>query len=178
MNLKEIIKSVEKHEIDISVWLDGFSEKLSQFVLAHNHYWGLAAYIDLYEVKHVLELGTCTGSSAVIMARAGAVVDTYDLADIWELDCLPENVNRHLVDDPSYIHSLDLDPYDMIFVDVDHTGKEEQKIHEKFVAEYHGIVFYDDIWLYKEMISFWKGIEQEKQTCLWNTTSGFGAVRY
>lgn len=177
MSLKEIIESVEAHNIDISVRLEGFSDKLKRFVLANNYYWGLAAYVDLYKVQHVLDLGTCTGSSAVVMARFGATVDTYDLLDIWELDCWPENVNRHIADNPRYIHSLNLNPYDMIFVDIDHIGEEEQRLHEKFTKQYSGIVFYDDIWFNEEMRCFWEGIDQEKATCLWHT-SGFGIVRY
>ena len=176
-SLKEIVESVEKHNVDISVWLEDFPEKFRQVVLNHNYYWGLAAYVDLYKVRRVLELGSCTGSSAVVMSRAGAAVDTYDVRDLWAV-CWPENVTRYIADHPNYIHSLDLSPYDMIFVDIDHWGKEEQQIHTKFTKEYSGIVFYDDMWLNEEMRYFWESIEQEKQGCFWNKTYGFGIVRY
>jgi hypothetical protein len=178
LSLKEIIESVEAHDIDISGRLDDFPPKLREWVLSHNYYWGLAAYVELYKVGRVLELGTCTGSSAVVMSRAGATVDTYDVRDIWELNCWPENVTRYIADNPNYIHSVDLSPYDMIFVDIDHWGKDEQQIHTKFTKEYSGVVFYDDIWLNEQMRYFWEGIEQEKQGCFWNTTSGFGIVQY
>ena len=177
-SLKELIENVEGHDVDIMPWLAYFPSNLRQFVLNNNYYWGLAAYVDLYNVKRVLEFGTCTGASAVVMSYAGAKVDTYDLNDIWQLPFCPEQVTCHMADDPRYIHSVDLESYDMIFLDIDHMGVEEPKLHEKFVKEYEGIVFYDDIWLNEEMRAFWESIEQEKQSCMWHGASGFGVVRY
>jgi hypothetical protein len=178
MSLKEVLEKVESHETDISGWLGNYPDNLRQFVLSNNYYWGLAAYIDLHDVKHVLEFGTCTGASAVVMSQAGAAVDTYDLNDFWQLPGCPDNVTCHLADDPRYIYSVDLRPYDMIFVDIDHMGVEEPKLHKKFIKEFRGIVFYDDIWLNQPMRDFWNSIEQDKETCLWHKTSGFGVVRY
>lgn len=179
MELEQIIRKVEQHQVDISVWLEDFPPQLRKYVMANNYYWGLAAYIDLYKAQQVLELGTCTGASAVVMARAGATVDTYDVVDVWELNFWPENINRHLADDPRYIQCIDFFFYDMIFVDIDHMGKEETKIHQLLLKSgYEGIVFYDDIWLNEAMRAFWDQIEQEKQACFWHGPSGFGAVRY
>ena len=178
-NLKGILEKVELHDMDISGWLTHFPEKLKQFVMANNYYWGLAAYIELYNVKYVLEFGTCTGSSAVIMSQAGSAVDTYDLNDIWQLPGCPDNVTCFIAEDVRYIHSVSLEPYDMIFVDIDHMGVEERNLHHKFIKEeYKGVVFYDDIWFNTEMREFWDSIDQEKQSCFWHKTSGFGVVRY
>jgi hypothetical protein len=174
--LKKIVEAVEAHDIDISPWVKNFPKALRQFVLGTNYYWGLAAYIDLYQVKRVLEFGTCTGASAVVMCEAGATVDTYDVADKWSVG-LPANLNRHVVE-PEAIFDLPLDQYDMIFVDIDHTGNEEQMLHEKFVREYHGVVFYDDINLNDQMRAFWEAIQQDKAGCGWHATYGFGLVRY
>jgi hypothetical protein len=113
------------------------------------------------------------------MARAGAVVDTYDLFENkWELDFWPENVHRHIADDPRYIHHIDFPAYDMIFIDIDHSGKDELKIHRLLEEQYQGIVFYDDIWLTEGMRALWEQIEQEKQACQWHGRGGFGLVRY
>lgn len=178
MSLKELLDEVEKNTIDISVWIKDFPPKIRQFVLKNNYYWGLAAYVDLCKTKNVLELGTCTGSSAFVMCCAGAKVDTYDINDMWQMPYCPENLTCYMADDSRYINSVNLSQYDMIFVDIDHMGKEENKLHDKFVKEYKGIVFYDDIWLNDEMLYFWKNIEQEKETCMWHGASGFGIVKY
>ena len=93
----------------------------------------------------------------------------------------PESVNRHIADSPEAIRTA-VDSwwslYDMIFVDIDHMGEEEQRIHELLLEEYHGFVFYDDIKLNDQMKTFWDGIEQEKHECEWHGASGFGLVKY
>lgn len=177
-SLKGMMEAVENHLVDISSWVEEYHDELREFVLITNYYWGLASYIDLFKPKRVLELGTCTGASAVVMARAGAEVDTWDLADKWELPIWPENVKRCLAREPEGIRTLDLSPYDMIFVDIDHEGEEEQKLHAKFLAEYTGVVFYDDVALNQEMLAFWNSIKQEKVPLLWHDGAGFGVVRY
>lgn len=182
MNPSKIIEAVEKHEIDISPWTTSFEEPLRRFVLHHNYYWGLAAYVDLFKPKRVLEFGTCTGASAVVMARAGAVVDTWDLSDEFRHQAgdFPENVNCNIAETPEAIRDvIDSSLYDIIFVDIDHMGEEEQRIHEWLLEKrYRGLVFYDDIKLNEQMKTFWDGIEQEKHECEWHGASGFGLVRY
>jgi hypothetical protein len=115
------------------------------------------------------------------MAMAGTVVDTWDLSDKFfhQVGDFPESVNCHIAESPEAIRAA-IDPslYDMIFVDIDHMGEEEQRIHELFLEKYHGLVFYDDIKLNEHMQTFWDGIEQEKHECAWHETSGFGLVRY
>lgn len=175
--LREIIVEVHGHDVDLRQWLHLIPEELHKAVLESNYYWGLASYIDLYNVQRVLEFGTCTGTSAVIMAMAGATVDTYDIEDKWAC-AWPENVNRLIADNPRYIEQIDLTPYDLVFVDIEHDGKEEFRIHQKLVAEYKGYAFYDDIFMNETMRAFWGIIKQEKQALTWHDMSGFGLVRY
>ena len=177
MTLKQILEMIEGYPMDISPWVEKYPDDRRKFILKTNYYWGLAAYIDLFKIKHALELGTCTGASAVVMNKAGAKVDTWDLKDDW-IGELPEGISRHLASNPIDVRSLNLAPYDMVFVDIDHSGAEEQKWHEKLTAEFHGIVFYDDVYLSEAMLAFWNGIEQEKVACGWHAHAGFGLVRY
>jgi predicted O-methyltransferase YrrM len=190
-SLTKIIKETEALDINIEPFTADFPSTIRDSVLQTNFYWGLAAYISLFKVKKVLELGTCTGASAAIMARAGAEVDTYDLLDKWELPKI-DNLYRHIVPQ-DYLEFLKFEGYDMIFVDVGHDGKAEQEIHEKLTKEYKGIVFYDDIIINQDMIYFWNGIKQDKLPLFWHVAKypsanpggglitknvGFGIVRY
>ena len=112
------------------------------------------------------------------MAQAGTTVDTWDLMDKWSIGEWPDTIERSLGENPDAIRTIDFSPYDMIFLDIDHSGVEEQKLHSKFIAEYKGLVFYDDIILNQAMVDFWGSIEQDKQSCAWHGNSGFGLVRY
>lgn len=179
MKLTEIVEAVENHDVNLDYWVRNYPEALRITVLMTNYYWGLGAYVDLFKVKRVLELGTCTGASAIIMHSGGALVDTWDLdGNKWEMNEFPEGVIRHVAQTPDEVRAVDLSPYELIFVDIAHEGPEEQKWHEKFVAEYRGVVMYDDIWLNAGMRAFWDGIQQEKVATRWHGKYGFGLVRY
>jgi hypothetical protein len=69
-------------------------------------------------------------------------------------------------------------PMEMYFVDIDHQGEMEKRIHKAFCdGGYKGLVFYDDVNLSEPMADFWNSIEQEKVMTPWHH-SGFGVVQY
>jgi hypothetical protein len=142
------------------------------------YYKCFAAYVKLYNIKRVLELGTCTGISSMALAKYADVVDTYDIKD----DCIDPSVlknpkiNFSLLKTPESVLDISYSGYDLVFVDIDHSGKMEPFIHEKLKREHYGLVFYDDVMM-DSMKSFWDSIENNKVIAFWNKY-GTGIVNY
>jgi hypothetical protein len=103
---------------------------------------------------------------------------TYDICEEAERLELPTNVAFILLTDPSDVLKIDFGSLDFIFVDIDHLGEMEIKIHEKILASsYDGVVFYDDVMLSNEMKQFWESIALPKVAPNWHF-SGLGVVDY
>jgi predicted O-methyltransferase YrrM len=164
-----------------------FAEELAKYKLPDNirhcflsdpYYKALAAYCRLRGPKRVLEIGTCSGASAVALAKYAESVLTVDV-DLSTL--VDPNINGGRIEiceiGPLDCLNLDFANFDFIFVDIDHTGQMERKIHEKLQKEYLGIVFWDDVILNQGMSDFWDSIREEKVITPWHF-SGFGVVNY
>lgn len=185
-------------ECDMSPpWLDTIRQT--------KYYWAVAAYCDLFKVKSVLEFGTCTGASALAMSKYAEHVTTVDITDqVLSADdpnyklaqypyasvasgstrvLLPKvkdrsNISVVVLPEPK-VFTVDTKGHDLIFVDVSHDGITEALFHRKILENgYHGIVFYDDIFMNKWMAQFWAEIPNEKLVAEDWHASGFGIVRY
>lgn len=181
-SLNEIVDEIVKEcgHIDLEQALEGYNvpEDNKQYMLETPYFRCLSAYCKLYDVQHALELGTCTGTSAIAMAQNAKQVDTFDVTDEDIDQSLGhKNINFYPLLSPSHCLNINLDPYDLIFIDIDHKGDMELQLHYKLTKEYQGIAFYDDIYFSPEMTDFWNTIEQEKLGVLWHFT-GFGIVSY
>jgi predicted O-methyltransferase YrrM len=184
-DLSSLVKSVEDHAKNLNILKIfepyNFPDNILQAVESKPYYSNLAAYIDLYKIRSVLEVGTCTGASALAMSEYSEKVITYDVTDqsFHDPSIFSErNIESCIFVKPESCLEIDFKLFDMIFVDVDHGGNWEKLIHEKIVmSEFSGLVFYDDVGLNQEMEDFWRGITQEKLKTKWHETS-FGIVRY
>lgn len=182
MNLNEIVDEVVKESgsIDLEEALEGYRilQNARDYMLKTPYFRCLSAYCKLYDVQHVLEIGTCTGASAIAMAYHAKQVDTFDVtSEDVDYSLEDKNINFYLLLKPTDCLDINLDPYDLIFIDIDHRGDMELKLHAKLEEEYKGIAFYDDIFLNPEMIKFWDAIEQPKLALPWHL-GGFGIVNY
>lgn len=143
------------------------------------YYRALAAYCKLFSPPVVLEIGTCSGASAVAMAKhAGAVftMDT-DLSKVCDPKIFSENIQGMEVG-PQDCLAYNYGNYDLIYVDIDHLGLMERLIHQRLATGlYKGYVFWDDVQMNDAMKAFWDSIEHDKILTDWHFTS-FGIVEY
>lgn len=170
----------ESGYINLEEALKGYTiqDDARQYMLETPYFRCLSAYCKLYNIQHVLELGTCTGASAVALAQYAEKVDTFDITNEDINESLEhKNIQYRPLAEPQECLEINLDPYDLIFIDIDHEGNMERQLHDKLTEEYEGIAFYDDIFFNPEMSAFWHDIKQEKQSLPWHFT-GFGIVRY
>lgn len=156
-----------------------FPESELVWLREDRYYRALYWYCQLVKPRHVLELGTLHGCSAAVMSEHSGQITTYDLDTGPAIASgLPiRNINLVGLPSPEFCLTLPLDGYDLIFVDIDHSGQTELKLHEKFVSQYQGIVFWDDVALNPGMLNFWNTIQQPKYLSWWHYT-GFGIVQY
>jgi len=170
----------ESGSIDLEEALEGYKiqKDAREYMLKTPYFRCLSAYCKLYDVQHVLEIGTCTGASAIALAQYAKQVTTFDVTDEdVDISLTHENIDFNLLDSPSACLDINLDPYDLIFIDIDHKGDMERQLDNKLTEEYEGIAFYDDIYFSYEMRAFWEKIKQPKLGLPWHFT-GFGVVKY
>jgi hypothetical protein len=142
------------------------------------YYKGLAGFAKLLPSQKALEIGTLFGGSAIALAKFSKSVVAVDV-DLSRVvtTLFSRNIEPLICTDFQACLSISLSGVDMIFVDIDHSGKVEAQLHERFCNEFCGVVFYDDIDLNDGMRAFWHNIDNEKVATDWHR-SGFGAVRY
>lgn len=184
MKLEEIYNNINKEicNIDISgdaKIFEGLANNISTYMLSCNYYRALASYCKLYKPCKVLEIGTCSGASALVMSRYCENLLTVDIdlsKVINRLELERVGINFKQID-RSEVFDLDFGSYDFIFIDIDHGGISEIILHNRLLKSYKGIVFYDDIYLNNNMKLFWESIKLPKIATDWHI-SGFGIVEY
>jgi beta-1,4-mannosyl-glycoprotein beta-1,4-N-acetylglucosaminyltransferase len=145
-----------------------------------DYYKGLASLARILGVRRALDLGTNTGASAVALATEVASVDTFDITfdSVLSVEKLfASNIRGHLLQKPEAALDIDPRPYELVFVDIDHTGMWEREIHRSLTASFRGVAAFDDIFLNDGMRRFWENIEHPKVVTDWHF-SGFGIVDY
>jgi hypothetical protein len=168
--------------IDLSDVLDQYNwpTQVRRWLWREKYYKGLVAYCEAFQVKKVLELGTCTGASTACLARGAEEVVTCDLTDwsIADAKILSGKTTFVKCEHESDVLELDYAQFDLIFVDLAHRGLLERLVHLKLLKDgYQGDVFWDDIHENVEMRRFWLSIKEPKLELDWHE-QGFGVVRY
>lgn len=157
-----------------------WSYRIKRWLWHEKYYKGLAAYCKRFSPQFVLEFGTCTGASAVCLAKYSGHVVTSDVTDrsVADKAIFSERITFKKFDEASDALECDCSLFDLVFVDIDHSGLMERLIHNKLLSDgYVGDVFYDDIFINAEMMRFWDAVSEPKLSLDWHT-SGFGVVRY
>jgi predicted O-methyltransferase YrrM len=146
---------------------------------AHLYYKALAALVQVGKFSRVLEFGTHTGASAICLAKYAEEVMTCDLTfrKVQDPRIFHSNIVGRLLLTAEDCLRVSVQDFQFIFVDIDHAGALETKLHQKFVREFKGIVAYDDTTLNPAMCEFWSSIENPKIATTWHHT-GFGLVAY
>lgn len=142
------------------------------------HYQHLMDWCRRYRPYHVLEFGTQTGASAVCMAQGAQRVTTADV-NIGEVtDRRPANMDVVKLAAPEDCLAFEFSSYDLVFVDIDHSGKLERELHETFQRSYRGFVMWDDISIDQRMKEFWREVRVTKFEPDWHPGCGFGITFY
>lgn len=163
-----------------------YYEYLPEMDQQAEYYRACMAYCSIYKPHLCLDLGFYLGYSAWAMGTACKThrgeIEGIDIVDARKKanQSAPvlKNVSLKILDKPSNCLEIPFDKYDFIFVDIDHKGPMEKKIHKKIIeSNYKGLVFYDDININDGMRNFWKSIKNPKMETGWHF-SGFGVVGY
>ncbi len=175
--MKDIIKQVVSYMPEVTKPL---FDLLYQYKFPHNiitntlftpYYKCLPAYCKLHNIKNVLEIGTDSGAGSLALSLFSHV-DTYDITDkaIHDFKFIDErDIKFRLLDSPEDCLYIPFKNYDFIFVDIDHEGFMEKRLHNKILESgYKGLVVYDDVAFNDNMRDFWFKIEQEKELVFWN----------
>lgn len=177
------IADVESHLKEVS-----FEDDLRRYTLPKSeahwmrtaaYYSGLAIYAKLASASSVLEIGTLFGGSAIALAKYAqrVIAADVDLSGAEVTNLFQHNIKPYRCDSVESCLSIPLAGIDLVFVDIDHSGRYEQLLHERFLRDYRGVVFYDDISMNSGIQDFWNRIGCEKVATNWHHM-GFGAVRY
>lgn len=160
--------------------------------LVHSKYYrNMAAFCKLYRIKNVLEIGTQTGAGALVLAEYTDRVVTVDMS----LRNIAPSLYRHpriefrkVPGDEDCLNFVDFSKFDLIFIDIDHSGNVELKLHRKLFCEYEGFVFWDDINFSEGMRFFWNNLVKDfnsinsdinnYKSVDWHYQLGFGITRY
>ncbi|MBU1141219.1 MAG: O-methyltransferase [Firmicutes bacterium] len=107
--------------------------------------------IEKYGVKHILEIGTAIGYSALAMASLGCLVDTFE-KDLDMIDLAKQNIDQfdkdhqiNLIPFDALDYQGELVSYDMIFIDA--SKAQYQRFFEKYIPylKPSGIVICDNL---------------------------------
>lgn len=193
-DLAQLVKEIEQEFKNISLiesclFCDLDAETMNYLLDTsgkNDYYKALAAYQNLYltdpnKSYNILDIGTYRGGSVAAfkstLGRNNLLSIDVDLSNLDNNDSIRKGCEIKQVS-PDEISKINYSNYDFIFVDVNHLGEQEIRIHKRIIeTKYKGLVFYDDILLNQEMIEFWNSIQQNKIKTNWHF-SGFGVVEY
>jgi predicted O-methyltransferase YrrM len=182
--LREIVARVQESVdcVDFSAEISRFDlgTHLSAILRSRVPYKYRAALVKVLGAKTVLEVGTKTGCGALAMAKYADWVLSCDitLERILDRRIFGDRIEGRQLAGPEDCLDLDYPRFDFVFIDIDHQGTMERRIHQVLRSCYQGIVLYDDIDFNDGMRQFWKGVENEKATTAWHPPYGAGLVRY
>ncbi len=168
-------------EINLQEEADLFKDvdNIYNYILSAPYYKALAAYCKLKSPKKILEIGTCSGASAVCLSKYCSNVLTLDvdLSNVKNFEIIEKRgvVLNKIV--PEDLLKINFSDYDFIFIDIDHTGSTEILLHNLLKLNYNGYVFWDDVQMNLGMKSFWDNVDRPKMVTDWHFT-GFGIVQY
>lgn len=144
-----------------------------------SEHYKLLAFLSLhFNNSYIYDIGTHIGGSSIALSQnKNNIVISYDVVDAKEIQNPPSNIIYHIGD---FMRDEEVLSSPLIFIDVDHNGKDEISFHEFFLKNnYKGIVIWDDIHLNSEMKDFWMSVKNPKLdlTSLGHAT-GTGMIFY
>jgi len=153
------------------------------FSFFDKYYLALMAYCSLFKPNISMDLGHNFGDSAYALSPFSNKVFTYDISEVGRNHVntvkLMDNVEFILLPGPEDCLDLLFEEFDLIFVDIDHHGPRETKIHQKIQQSgYKGIVFWDDVRLTNGMKDFWRDLDIPRVIQEWHGPTGFGVALY
>lgn len=179
---KEDILSVDLNDL-VPVISTGYRERFSK--KEGEHYKFLRYISNKFNNINILDIGTRAGASAICLAdNRTNKVTTIDFTDI--------HLKEHKFDFSSYpnIQFLtgDIQEYDntfykkfqLICLDIDHTGVVENRILRKLEKSFSGILIMDDIDMnrFSRLREVWNSITRKKLIIKCAHHSGTGVVSY
>lgn len=184
MELAEIIERVHQSVDEVD-----FSSEIERFDLGSRHpgflrsrvpYKYRAALVKVLGPKTALEVGTKTGCGALALAKHAERVLTCDvtLENVLDRRIFDGRIEGRQLAGPEDCLSLDYPRFDFVFIDIDHQGTMERRIHEVLRSSYRGVVLFDDVDFNDAMRQFWQSVENEKAETPWHPPYGAGLVRY
>lgn len=154
------------------------------------YYKWLAVAVSVMKPRNILELGTCTGTRAIMMyaeMQEDATLTSVDIARDHRF--IPEPMKQDSRVKFVIGNDLDLKIYgdrlpegiDFLFVDTEHRAEQAQREWDLYCQRLRNgaLVAFDDIRL-NDMPRFWQSIRREKfdLTRLCHYPSGFGVLFY
>jgi len=184
MDLGEIVERVHRSVDEVD-----FSAEIERFELGSHHpavmrtrvpYKYRSALVKLLGAKTVLEVGTKTGCGALALAKYADRVLTCDITldNVLDPRMFGERIAARRLAGPEDCLGLAYPEFDFVFVDIDHQGTMERRIHQVLRSSYRGLVLFDDIDFNDAMRQFWAEVENEKAATPWHPPYGAGLVRY
>lgn len=111
--------------------------QVKRWLWRDKYYKGLAAYCKAFLPKRVLEIGTCTGASAVCLAKFSEHVVTSDVTDwsVADKAIFGERVTFRKCEQPTDALELGFADFDLVFVDIDHSGLKSAEVVSQSYAQ-------------------------------------------
>ena len=185
MSLAELVEKVHTAAQGVD-----FSAEIARYEIGPEHrtylqslakpYRYRAALVEVLGARTVLEVGTKTGCGILALAKHAERAVTCDLTldQVCDRRILEGRIEGRELERPEDCLTIDYAHFDFVFIDIDHEGGMEWRIHQILEASYRGIALFDDIEHNDAMRDFWAKIGNDKLATPWHPPHGAGLVRY
>ncbi len=150
-----LINILEIQQLDLSHLYGYLNETYIRYFQEKRSYYKLLYFLaGEFDDRIILDVGTCTGASAIALSNKNRVL-TFDIQeeDRFAFKDLPITsflCNMHNIDEDLIKESP------LIYLDVAHNGEDEIKFYNRLKdLDYDGILVVDDICLNYKMKEFW-----------------------
>lgn len=157
LNIEEI------QDLDLSDLCEYLNSDFENFFKSKKSYYKLLRYLSSkFNDEIILDIGTCTGSSAISLATNNNHVITFDITDEHRFSFKNLSITPVICSVTEISDDL-IESSPLIFLDVAHNGDEELEFYNRLLKlDYKGILILDDIRLNYRMDHFWKQIVNNK----------------
>ncbi len=111
------------------LWTDKLEGRAWQ---VKEEFLSLLSYMQDHKVKNVLEIGTYKGGSALGFLEIGCAVDSIDIIKQPEIEDIEKNYDKFKFFFRSAPSLLINPPYDMLYIDAEHSYVECKRDYEEF----------------------------------------------
>lgn len=168
--MKELIKNITNNDLDFidmddfkyinSLEYQDYYKRFSSF----EHYRLLKYLSKNLDNETFLDIGTLKGCSSLALSynKSNNVI-SFNVTNQLDLNYYPENI-EYLIDNVLNEKYVDLIIQSkIILLDTNHDGIFEQQLFNRLEeVGFKGILILDDIYLNKQMKSFWQNIKKDK----------------